>query len=165
MYLTPQTTRMVFSSDYSPLGDQGKMARQVYLLTLHLTQFQQSLEKRLETHDIALPLPDPNQPSRQQFLRLILLSATDLSTNSTATMSRIERLQLQGDDKNVGVVFLICEKNNENKSGNGSMAFVNLQLKYIPKPTSFSFNIKKAYRKTKLASKTPPSSHYTPSRA
>ena len=59
---------------------------------------------------------------------LLLLSAKDLESESIST-KRVERLHMQGNGKHVGVIFLLQERN-DNDTRRGTIAFMNLQIRY-----------------------------------
>ncbi|KAI1630564.1 hypothetical protein F4809DRAFT_274929 [Biscogniauxia mediterranea] len=65
-------------------------------------------ETRLDTHDVAMPLPTPDASSRR-VLRAILVSPHD--AGSEATRARIERLYHLNGGRDVAVIFLLkqCE--------------------------------------------------------
>ncbi|KAG0650940.1 hypothetical protein D0Z07_2560 [Hyphodiscus hymeniophilus] len=79
-------------------------------------------EQFLETHDLAVPLPQRRQQDPKDFLRLLLLSATDILPPQNS-LPRIERLY-QAGGKHVGVVFLLHEQDSQ---GSGSREFMTLQ--------------------------------------
>jgi hypothetical protein len=83
------------------------------------------LEQTLQTHDLAIPLPQYQPGDQQEFFRLILLSSSDLQTPK-AEMDRIERLHHQTGGRHVGVVFLLQESA---PIGNGTIAFMKLQAR------------------------------------
>lgn len=70
-----------------------------------------SLETRLETHDVAVPLPLPGQPSHLA-LRAVCLSPQDVG--SLETRKRLERLYNLNGGQYVAVVFLMENHNKEN---------------------------------------------------
>jgi len=77
----------------------------------------------LETHDLAIPLPQRRQGSKDLF-RFLLLSAADAEPLETS-LPRIERLYHAGG-KHVGIVFLM----EETSSQGGNRAFMSLQAAY-----------------------------------
>lgn len=81
-----------------------------------------SEELSLETHDIAIPLPQTLQQNPKEFFRLLLLSSTDIQPPEKP-LARIERLY-QAGGKHVGVVFLLHENDSQ---GGGTRAFMSLQ--------------------------------------
>lgn len=60
-------------------------------------------EQKLQTHDLAIPIP---QDDKKALFQLILLSPTDLQ-DQQSYMSRIERLYHQTGGRDVGIVFLL----------------------------------------------------------
>ena len=83
-----------------------------------------SPEQELETHDLAIPLPQRQKEPKDVF-RLLLLSSVDIQPPEKS-LARIERLY-QAGGKNVGIIFLLHEK--ESKHG-GTGAFMRLQAMY-----------------------------------
>jgi hypothetical protein len=83
------------------------------------------LEQTLQTHDLAIPLPQYEQGDQREFFRLILLSSSDLQPPK-AEMDRIERLYHQTGGRHVGIVFLLQENAH---IGNGTIAFMKLQAR------------------------------------
>ncbi|KAK9425074.1 hypothetical protein SUNI508_03214 [Seiridium unicorne] len=67
-------------------------------------------EAQLETHDVAMPLPLPGQPSHLAF-RAICLSSQDIG--SLETRKRIERLYNVNGGQYIAVVFLMKQHNEE----------------------------------------------------
>ena len=83
-------------------------------------------EKRLETHDIAIPLPQTRPQDENELFRIILLSATDVSPPEKA-LDRMERLYHQTGGRHVGIMFLIRETHSQ---GDGTRGFMSLQARY-----------------------------------
>lgn len=86
------------------------------------------LEHNLETHDLALPLPQRSSQAQQEWFRLLLLSPSDIEPAS-AHIARVERLYHQTGGLNIGIVFLLCD---DGSPVNGTYALMNLQLRYVP---------------------------------
>ncbi|KAH6671267.1 hypothetical protein B0J14DRAFT_485144 [Halenospora varia] len=87
-----------------------------------------SLEKQLETHDLAIPLPKSREEDFQEVFRLLLVSASD-PQNSGAMMARIERLYHQTGGRQVGVIFLLQE---HTSTANGTISYMELQASLLP---------------------------------
>jgi len=85
------------------------------------------LERSLDTHDLAIPLPSTSQSTQQDLFRIIAISFSDLISPSTS-MARIERLYHQQGGKHVGILFLLKESKD---TGNGTIAFMELQARYV----------------------------------
>ena len=83
-------------------------------------------EQAVETHDIALPLPQPDQQEQKHLLRILLLSSTDIQTSSNS-MARIERLYNQTGGRLVGIIFLLRESNVSLEDG--TRALMSLQAR------------------------------------
>jgi hypothetical protein len=81
-------------------------------------------EQTLETHDLAIPLPQ-RQQDLKDFFRLILLSATDIQPPEQS-LPRIERLY-QAGGKHIGIIFLLHEMDSQ---GGGNRKFMSLQATY-----------------------------------
>jgi len=79
-------------------------------------------EQTLETHDIAIPIPQGDQ---KEFFRILLLSSSDLQHPASST-DRIQRLYHQTGGRHVGIVFLL---NETTQSGNGTVSLMNLQAR------------------------------------
>ncbi|KAH8905503.1 hypothetical protein BR93DRAFT_802212 [Coniochaeta sp. PMI_546] len=85
-------------------------------------------EKKLETHDVALPMPAIGTiDSGGVFLRLMLLSALDLKQPDT--QQRIERLFYLEGGRRCAIVFLLSPDGNEN----GLLALGRLQIEIMEK--------------------------------
>ncbi|KAM3066870.1 hypothetical protein ACMFMF_009921 [Clarireedia jacksonii] len=81
------------------------------------------LEKNLETHDIAIPVPRVKQ-NHQEYFRFLLLSSSDLDTPA-AVMGRVERLYHQTGGRDIGIIFLL----QTNGRSNDTTAFLKLQVR------------------------------------
>ena len=79
-------------------------------------------EQKLETHDLAVPLPRPGDNNQKEFFCIILLSSVDTETSSPQ-LARIQRLYHQNGGRNVGLVFLLKEKGSRS---NGTIEFMKL---------------------------------------
>jgi len=69
-----------------------------------------SLERELNTHDLALPIPLGG--TQDGLFRLIVMSSTDLKPQAQY-MERVERLYHQTGGRDVGIVFLMDETSSE----------------------------------------------------
>jgi hypothetical protein len=96
-------------------------------------------EKFLETHDLTLTLPKYQQEEKQQFFRLLLLSASDISDPATA-LPRVERLYHLAGGRHVGIIFLLQEKTSGN---NGTFGYMNLQARHADLDSSSGFSADK----------------------
>ncbi|GKT41866.1 uncharacterized protein ColSpa_02047 [Colletotrichum spaethianum] len=81
-------------------------------------------ESRLNTHDIALPLPQ----QQGRFFRLVLLSPKDVGT--AVTEQRLERLFNLNGGRDAAVIFLLGPQGQE---GNPMVVFMNLQINILNK--------------------------------
>ncbi|KAI0841997.1 hypothetical protein F5Y06DRAFT_165879 [Hypoxylon sp. FL0890] len=79
-------------------------------------------EAKLDTHDAALPIPDPRGQS-QRVLRVIFLSPSEVGTDNCRT--RIQRLSHLNGGQDVAIVFLLKQ---ENEAASPMTAFMTLQL-------------------------------------
>lgn len=86
------------------------------------------LEKKLEAHDLAIPLPQGGLGDRSQLFRIILLSSEDMK-DMTKVMARIERLYNYTGGQYVGIFFLLEDVNTTPE--NGLRAFMTLQAEYV----------------------------------
>ena len=86
------------------------------------------LEQSLETHDLALPLPQRHSQNQQEWFRLLLLSPSDMEP-ALSHMARIERLYHQTGGLQVGIVFLLRDHRSQE---DGTKHFMALQLRYAP---------------------------------
>ncbi|KAE8448388.1 hypothetical protein EG329_009632 [Mollisiaceae sp. DMI_Dod_QoI] len=77
-----------------------------------------------ESHDMEIPVPQPNRKSNIDMFKFILLSAHNMNP-STNAIARIERLYHKFGGRNVGVIFLLQEKSPQ---GNATSTFMELQL-------------------------------------
>lgn len=84
-------------------------------------------EKKLETHDIAIPLPQLSQHAQKQFLRIILLSSEDMK-DFPHVMDRIERLYHHAGGRYVGIFFLLGDVTSQE---NGLRSFMKLQAECV----------------------------------
>lgn len=87
-------------------------------------------EKSLKTHDIALSIRHSGRSQEDGLFRFIVLSAFDLKPPSFV-LERIERLQHITGSNQVGIVFLLQEKD---QKGNGMSEFMDLQSRYTSIP-------------------------------
>ncbi len=85
------------------------------------------LEQTLESHDLAIPIPQSSQHHERQFFRMVVLSHSDMQDLVNA-MARIERLYHHSGGSNTGIVFLLHEKS---PNRDGTVAFMKLQARYI----------------------------------
>ncbi|RDL36794.1 Uncharacterized protein BP5553_06146 [Venustampulla echinocandica] len=99
------------------------MARLVFINSTFLRRPDLPLEKQLETHDLAIPLPKCYQDSDQEVFRMLVLSPSDVQPPANP-MPRIERLYHQTGGRQVGIIFLLQEKASR---GGGFVAYMNLQ--------------------------------------
>jgi hypothetical protein len=81
------------------------------------------LEKSLETHDMAIPVPRVDQ-NHQEYFRILLLSSSDLDP-SEAVVRRVERLYHQTGGRNVGIIFLLQTIGRSNDTA----AYLTLQVR------------------------------------
>ncbi|KAI1415940.1 hypothetical protein F5Y13DRAFT_140385 [Hypoxylon sp. FL1857] len=79
-------------------------------------------EAKLDTHDAALPIPDPRGQS-QRIMRAIFLSPSDIGTDSCRT--RIQRLAHLNGGQDVAIMFLLKQ---EKEHASPMAAFMTLQL-------------------------------------
>lgn len=84
-----------------------------------------ALEKLLQTHDLAVPLPKAHEQYQQGFFLLLLFSTTDVQSPASA-MARIERLYHQEGGQHVGIIFLL---QGEGSNINGTVSFMSLQAR------------------------------------
>lgn len=68
--------------------------------------YQHHAEQTLDSHDLAIPLPQSRQQDPKNFFRIVLISPSDMYP-TTLIMGRIERLYHLTGGRNVGIVFLI----------------------------------------------------------
>ena len=87
-----------------------------------------NLEQSLETHDLALPLPQRHSQNQQEWFRLLLISPSDMEP-ALSHMARIERLYHQTGGLHVGIVFLLRDHSSQ---GDGTNHFMALQLRCAP---------------------------------
>ncbi|APA06718.1 predicted protein [Sclerotinia sclerotiorum 1980 UF-70] len=80
-------------------------------------------ETTLNTHDLSLPIW-PSKGDEREFFRVLLLSSSDMQSSSNI-FARIERLYHQTGGRNVGIIFLLHEKQS---SDNGTKEYINLQI-------------------------------------
>ncbi|TGO84909.1 hypothetical protein BPOR_0452g00080 [Botrytis porri] len=80
-------------------------------------------EKTLNTHDISLPMQ--SKTGEQELFRVLLLSSSDMQPIANLS-ARIERLYHQTGGRNVGIIFLLREK--DGNEDNGLKEFLNLQI-------------------------------------
>ncbi|KAF7879055.1 hypothetical protein EAF04_000255 [Stromatinia cepivora] len=80
-------------------------------------------ETTLNTHDLSLPIR-PSKEGEQEFFRVLLLSSSDMQPSANIS-ARIERLYRQTGGRNVGIIFLLHEKES---SSDGMKEYVNLQI-------------------------------------
>ena len=88
------------------------------LLTTHL-------ELHLETHDLALPLPQRYSQNQQEWFRLLLFSPSDTHPESNY-MARIERLYHLTGGSRIGIVFLLRDSGSQE---DGTRTLMTLQLR------------------------------------
>lgn len=120
---------MVFGSNHSACSAPATIQRYLSISLEASSKLRHShllTETSLETHDIAVPVPNTAGLQEQQFFRLILISSSDL-VPLAAAMPRIERLYHQQGGRNCGILFLLQEKSPKD---NGIMAFMGLQARY-----------------------------------
>ncbi|KAF7892938.1 uncharacterized protein EAF02_000476 [Botrytis sinoallii] len=79
-------------------------------------------EATLNTHDLSLPMQ--SKTGEQEFFRVLLLSSIDMQPIANAS-ARVERLYHQTGGRNVGIIFLLREKDSND---NGLKEFMDLQI-------------------------------------
>lgn len=93
-----------------------------------LQQLRPATEKKLETHDVAMPMPAVGTiDGGGVFLRFILLSVLDLK--QPETLQRIERLFYLDGGRRCAIVFLLSA----DETDDGLSALGRLQIEYAPK--------------------------------
>ncbi|CAD6448371.1 e50133c3-986b-4e7e-a85f-f0d8ec2ac5cf [Sclerotinia trifoliorum] len=91
--------------------------------TLLMERMPKWKETTLNTHDLSLPIW-PSKEDEREFFRVLLLSSSDMQP-STNISARIERLYHQTGGRDVGIIFLLHEKQS---SDNGMKQYINLQI-------------------------------------
>lgn len=117
-------------SAYAPQKGDTRMERYAARpIDSSLQQLRPATEKKLETHDVAIPMPAVGTiDGGGVFLRFILLSALDLK--QPETLQRIERLFYLDGGRRCAIVFLLLSAD---ETEDGLSALGKLQIEYAPK--------------------------------
>lgn len=81
-----------------------------------------TVEQKLETFDIALPLPQTNASAPRQLFRALLISSDEIK-NTAQVMDRVERLAHQNGGRYVGIFFLLGKGTSPEHGTRGYMNF------------------------------------------
>ncbi|KAI9640990.1 hypothetical protein NHQ30_010417 [Ciborinia camelliae] len=87
-------------------------------------------EETLNTHDLSLPIP-PIEEGKQEFCHVLLLSSSDMEQRANVS-ARIERLYHQTGGRNVGIVFLLHEKQDVDNGMNDLMSTFRIPILPLP---------------------------------